>query len=200
MASPKQEAPADSGLIERMAAGDERALGALYDRHGAVAYSLARGILKNAADAEEVVADAFVQAWRTAAGFESSRGSVLAWLITITRSRALDRVRSRHRHAKALERAALQEATGFALAPAIAGREPERAVEQEQMSQRVSRTLAELPEPQRRVIELAYFQGMSQSEIAEALGEPLGTIKTRMRTGMEKLRLALRGSDSEGRR
>ena len=101
MASPKQEAPSDSGLIERMAAGDERALGSLYDRHGAVAYSLAYGILKNAADAEEVMADAFVQAWRTAAGFESSRGSVLAWLITITRSRALDRVRSRQRHAKA---------------------------------------------------------------------------------------------------
>ncbi|MBI4540181.1 MAG: sigma-70 family RNA polymerase sigma factor [Gemmatimonadetes bacterium] len=200
MASPQREAPSDSALVNRMAAGEDRALGELYDRHGATAYSVACGILRDPADAEEIVADAFVQLWNTAAGFDPARGSALAWLITITRSRALDRLRSRRRHERLLERAATEDARGFAVALATPGHEPERGTEREETRRLVERSLAELPEAQRRVLELAYFTGLSQSEIARALGEPLGTVKTRMRAGMEKLRQALSAASFEAGR
>jgi RNA polymerase sigma-70 factor (ECF subfamily) len=174
-----------------MAAGDERALGELYDRHGATVYALARAIVGERADTEEVVADAFGQAWRTAAQFDPSRGSVAAWLATIARTRALDLVRARGRRSKALARAAQESDAGFA-APLSAGAAPDRDVEQHEAQELVTRSLSELPAPQRQVIELAYFGGLSHSEIAAELHEPLGTVKTRLRAGMEKLRDVLR--------
>lgn len=173
-----------------MAAGDERALGELYDRHASTIYALARAIVGERADTEEVVADAFGQAWRTAAQFDPARGSVVAWLATITRTRALDLVRARGRRARVLARAAEQSDAGFA-APVAGGESPDRAVERQEIRQRVTRSLAELPVPQRRVIELAYFGGLTHSEIAAELKEPLGTVKTRLRAGLEKLRDAL---------
>jgi RNA polymerase sigma-70 factor (ECF subfamily) len=174
-----------------MAAGEERGLGELYDRHGSGAYALALAIVREAADAEEVVADAFGQAWRTAAQFDPNRGSVGAWLATITRTRALDLVRARGRRSRALTRAAGGDPTGLAAPLAAPGEAPDRRVERNEAHALVGRSLAELPEPQRRVIELAYFGGLTQSEIATELHEPLGTIKTRMRAGMEKLRASL---------
>ena len=173
-----------------MAAGDERALGELYDRHGSTVYALARAIVGERADTEEVVADAFGQAWRTAGQFDPARGSVPAWLATITRTRALDLVRARGRRSKVLARAAQESDAGFAtpLAPSDA---PDRDVERQETRQLVTRSLRGLPEAQRRVIELAYFGGLSHSEIAAELKEPLGTVKTRLRAGMEKLRDAL---------
>lgn len=183
----------DRALVERMEAGDERALGELYDRHGRMAYALAYAIVGERADAEEVVADAFGQAWRTAAQFDPSRGSVPAWLATITRTRALDLLRARGRRARALDRAARISPQGGGLAAPLgsAGEAPDRGTERDELRRLVEGSLAELPEPQRRVIELAYFGGLSQSEIAAELGEPLGTVKTRMRAGMEKLRVVL---------
>lgn len=183
----------DRALVERMEAGDERALGELYDRHGRVAYALAYAIVGERADADEVVADAFGQAWRTAAQFDPSRGSVPAWLATITRTRALDLLRARGRRARALDRAARISPQGGGLAAPLgsAGEAPDRGTERDELRRLVEGSLAELPEPQRRVIELAYFGGLSQSEIAAELGEPLGTVKTRMRAGMEKLRVVL---------
>lgn len=182
----------DSALVARAAGGDERALGELYDRYGGMAYSLACSIVGEPADAEEVVADAFSQVWRSAAGFDPARGSVAAWLATITRTRALDLVRSRKRRARVLEDAAVvtDEGETLVLAPTVEA--PDRGAELTETSAIVRRSLAELPAPQRRVIELAYFGGLSQSEIAAQLAEPLGTVKTRMRAGMEKLRQALR--------
>jgi len=178
----------DRDLVERMVVGDERALTKLYDRHGSASYALALAIVGERADAEEVVADAFGQAWRTAAQFDPGRGSVPAWLATITRTRALDLVRSRGRRARAIERAAAASGNGLAAPLGGLGSAPDRGVEQDEARRLVARSLAELPEPQRRVIELAYFGGLTQSEIAAQLEEPLGTVKTRMRAGMEKLR------------
>lgn len=178
----------DSQLVSRMAAGEDAALGDLYDRYGKTVYALALAIVREPADAEEVVVDAFGQAWRSAGTFDAGRGSVGAWLATIARSRALDTVRARGRRAKAHERAALVSEDGVATPIASVGSDPSRGAERTEARRLVSQALASLPEPQRAAIELAYFEGLSQSEIAERLAEPLGTIKTRIRAGMEKLR------------
>lgn len=185
-------ATADAALVARVVAGDERALGELYDRHGSMVYGLAYAIVRDPADAEEVAADAFAQLWRSAPEYEASRGSVASWLSTITRSRALDRIRARQRRAQMMDRAAVQDADGFALPLAPMSLSPDGGAERSEISKLVTSSLAELPQPQRQVIEMAYFGGLSQSEIATQLAEPLGTVKTRMRTGMGKLRDALK--------
>lgn len=181
----------DRALVERMARGEERALGELYDRYGEMTYSLALAIVRERADAEEVVADAFGQAWRNAASYDPGRGSVAGWLATITRTRALDLVRARGRRVRAIERAAQADRDGLAAPMGAAADPPDRRIERGEARRLVTRSLGELPEPQRRVIELAYFGGLSQTEIAAELHEPLGTVKTRMRAGLEKLRGSL---------
>jgi RNA polymerase sigma-70 factor (ECF subfamily) len=181
----------DAGLIARVAAGDESALAALYDAMGGAAYSLARAMLGDPAEAEEAVADAFLQIWTTAKLFDESRASVSAWVSMIVRSRSLDRLRSRKRRETYVEKAAGFDTEGIASPIGNPGTAPDRHVELAEVRARVARELAELPAPQRRAIELAFFQGLSHSEIAEALGEPLGTVKTRIRAGMEKLRVGL---------
>lgn len=185
----------DHALVRQMAAGDERALGELYDRHGPAAYALARAIVGERADADEVVVDVFQQAWRSAAQFEPARGSVGSWLITIARTRALDLVRARGRRSWALTKAALLSEAGVA-SPVGAADAPDRSAERAEARRRVTNALTDLPLPQRRAIELAYFGGLSQSEIAAELGEPLGTVKTRIRDGMAKLRSLLAGDDT----
>ena len=182
----------DSALVTQAAGGDERALGELYDRFGRMAFSLACAIVGDHMDAEEVVAEAFAQIWRSAAGFDPGRGSVTAWIATIVRTRSLDLLRARKRRARVLEDAAVVTDEGETLVIAPTLEAPDRGAELTETRAIVRRSLAELPPPQRRVIELAYFGGLSQSEIAERLSEPLGTVKTRMRAGMEKLRQSLR--------
>lgn len=195
-ASPRADAPTtsaaggDVALLARAAAGDERALGALYDRHGATAYALARAIVKDGTDAEDVVAATFAQAWRGAARYDAARGGVGAWLCTIARTRALDVLRARKRRARAEESAAA-DGDGLALPLAAPAPLPDASAEQAETRDLVTRSLAALPEPQRRVLEMAYFGGLSQSDIAAELSEPLGTVKTRMRAGLDKLRRAL---------
>ncbi len=189
---PPDESPTDAACIARLVAGDERALGALYDRHGAMAYALASAMMHDPADAEEVVADAFAQVWRTAASFHPERGSVVAWLATIVRSRALDLLRAQKRRARVLEEATAMSEDGDAPALSSAAPSPEVEVEASEAQLHVRAALARLPGAQRHVLELAYFGGLSQSEIAAQLSEPLGTVKTRMRAGMEKLRATLR--------
>lgn len=181
----------DAALVARIAAGDETALARLYDALGTLAYSLARAILHDPAESEDAVADAFLQVWTTARSFDDSRASVVAWVSMIVRTRALDRLRARKRRVATLEKAAGFDVEGMALPIANPGPEPESAAELAEVRQRVAGVLAELPPPQRRVIELAFFHGLSHAEIADALGEPLGTIKTRIRAGMEKLRAGL---------
>jgi RNA polymerase sigma-70 factor (ECF subfamily) len=174
----------DALLVDRMARGDERALGELYDRHGRVMFSLAYAIVGERADAEEVVVDTFGQAWRGAAQFDAGRGSVGAWLSTIARTRSLDLVRARGRRARVLDRVA-------ALVPEGTPDATDRDTERGEASNVVRRGLDALPAVQRHALELAYFGGLSQSEIAATLGEPLGTIKTRIRDGMTRLRQLL---------
>jgi RNA polymerase sigma-70 factor (ECF subfamily) len=180
----------DLQLVFRVAAGDERALGDLHDRHGPVVYSLANAILTDAADAEEVTADVFLQVWRSASTFDPTRARVAAWLTVLARSRALDRLRARQRRARTLEAAAAvaPDGLGLSISPLVS---PAVGVEGRDVADRVAGVVASLPDPQRRCIELAYFQGLTHSEIATALGEPLGTVKTRIRAAMDKLRTAL---------
>jgi RNA polymerase sigma-70 factor, ECF subfamily len=182
---------ADTDLITRAAAGDERAMAELYDRYGQVLYAVAYRIVGERADAEEVVLDAFSQAWREAGRFEAARGSVAGWLTTIARSRALDLVRARSRRERITASAAAQ---GTESVPAMGGwrADPASGVDLAERRRQIQLALETLSPPQRRAIELSYFEGLSQSEIAERLQEPLGTIKTRVRLGMQKLREVLR--------
>ena len=181
----------DSDLIARAADGDEHAMAVLYDRYGQVLYAVAYRIVGQRADAEEVVLDTFAQAWRDATRFEAARGSVAGWLTTIARSRALDLLRARSRRDRITASAAADRPDS---PPAMGGwrADPSSGVEHSERREQVQLALETLSPPQRRAIELAFFEGLSQSEIAELLKEPLGTIKTRVRLGMQKLRECLR--------
>lgn len=178
----------DTRLLERMAGGDEMALGSLYDRHAVAVHSLVSAIVRNEADAEEVTTDVFVQAWSSAARFDPGRAAVTTWLLTIARSRALDRVRSRGRRVLRLEHAAEREGSELASPVSNPGADPDVHVERVELKETLRAALDGLPAPQREALELAYFGGYSQSEIAERLATPLGTVKTRIRTGMMSLR------------
>lgn len=171
---PIPEATAES-LVRDIAAGDHAALGALYDRHAPLVNGLALRILRNVTEAEEVVQEVFLQVWHQATRFDRKRGSVSGWLCVIARSRALDRLRRR-----------------------IARREePEEALPVPTATPRTDEALAvraaldALSAEQKLALELAYYEGLSQSEIATKLGQPLGTVKTRMRSAMIRLREVL---------
>jgi RNA polymerase sigma-70 factor (ECF subfamily) len=182
-------ADADGALLRRMAAGDESALGALYDRWSPLVHSVVARIVGDADDAAELVEEAFLQAWRQAGRYEGTRGGVSTWLVVIARSRALDRVRlAGHRRAAAAEPLENAESAGSLLPDTHT---PLAAAEIAETRQIVHAAMEKLPPDQRETLELAYFKGMSQSEIAEATGQPLGTVKTRCRLGLQKLREAL---------
>ncbi len=178
----------DGALVRRMAAGDESALGLLYDRWSPLLHSVARRILNDPDDAEEVLEEAFWQAWRQAGRYEEGRGGVSTWLTMMVRSRALDRVRARGRMREE-SWAVLPEpssAEGYD-APAA----PDAFAEQSEERRLIQAAVALLPPEQRETVELAYFRGMSQSEIAASLGQPLGTVKTRARLALQKMRESL---------
>ncbi len=191
MPDPALAPSVDGELVARAAGGDERAIGQLYDRYGGVLYAVAYRIVGQRADAEEVVLDAFAQAWREAPRFEAGRGSVAGWLTMIARSRALDLVRARSRRDRMTASAAAEQPN---TSPAMSEFRPDPAttLDHDERRRQVAQALQTLSPPQRQAIELAYFEGLSQSEIAERLQEPLGTVKTRVRLGMQKLRECLR--------
>lgn len=173
--------PVDLSLLDRMRNGDEDALATLYDRWSDRIHSLAAHLVRDARDAEDIVEETFWQAWRGAARYDATRGNVGTWLLTICRSRSLDRLRARKRRP---EDTPLDDAT------VIASPEPDpmdRAVSSE-AGRLVRAALAELPDEQRETLVLAYFRGLSQSEIADSTGQPLGTVKTRVRLALVKLR------------
>jgi len=168
----------DEALVALVARGDDDALGELYDRLGALAYGLAVRIVRDRTIAEEVVQDAFLAAWRSATRFVADRGKARAWLLTIVHRRAVDAVRrEEHRRAEPLE-----PSTNAA----DAGAEQEAWLHLER--ERVRAAVSQLPDPQREAIELAYFGGFTQSELADTLGEPIGTIKSRTFSGLRRLR------------
>jgi RNA polymerase sigma-70 factor (ECF subfamily) len=170
----------DFDLVARMCNGDHEALGALYDRWAQRVHSLALMLLHEARDAEDVVQETFWQAWRDAQKCDGSRGTVGAWLLTIARSRALDKRRALGRSREQADSEVLDDFAGTSDPAAEAGQSETRRL--------VRSALHALPPEQRATLELAYFGGLSQSEISEKTGEPLGTIKTRMRLAMAKMR------------
>jgi RNA polymerase sigma-70 factor (ECF subfamily) len=174
-----------------MQAGDEQALSAFYDRWFPIVNGLVTRILKSADDVEDVVEETFWQAWRQASRFTADRGSVQTWILTIARSRALDRLRATRR----LREDSIDDAGGTESAvkddrpmSLRSTSDPSSDAEHSERRQLVAVALSELPEEQRQALELGYFGGLSQTEIAERTGQPLGTIKTRMRLAMLKLR------------
>ena len=168
----------DAALIERIIARDESALAALYDRYAGMISSVLHRILRDAHAAEEILQDVFYQLWRAPGKFDPTRGSLPAWLAVIARNRAISRLR-RHNPAAGEE---LLENT------AVLPLNLETHAAQRQLMGRVSGALDGLSKDQRACIELAYFEGMTHSEIARHTGDPLGTVKTRLRTAVEALR------------
>ena len=184
----------DEALVQRMAAGDDGALGELYDRWYAVVHGVVSRLLRQPEDVEDAVEETFWQAWRQAARFDRSRGAVQTWLSTIARSRALDRARALRRRREE----PLEGDDGQSAVPQAAEGDPGLDAEASERRRIVVAALAGLPAEQREALELGYFGGLSQTEIAERTGQPLGTVKTRMRLAMQKLRSQLQVLGSEG--
>jgi RNA polymerase sigma-70 factor (ECF subfamily) len=159
-------------------------------------YGLALRMVGESADAEEVVLEAFAQAWRDAVRYDTSRGSVVGWLTTIARTRALDLIRARGRRSKMTDTAANQLDAPAAMGEGF--RSADALVDDAERATAVASALNGLPDAQRRAIELAFFEGLTHPEVAERLREPLGTVKTRIRLGMQKLRDLLAGLAPEG--
>lgn len=188
----------DEELMERLFYRDMKAFETLYDRHGNLVYSTAVRILRDIHLAEDVAQEIFLRLWRQPESYVAQRGRFLTWLLSVTRNRAVDEVRKRgrrFRHETASPEQLEQEfPTGDAHDPALAAQLAEER-------RTVRDALASLPPQQRQVIELAYYGGLTQQEIADTLEQPLGTVKTRIRLGMQKLKatLTLREKD-QGRR
>jgi RNA polymerase sigma-70 factor (ECF subfamily) len=182
--------PAD--LIDRIRARDPQALVELYDQFGRVAYAVALRYLRDSGETEDVVQDVFTTLWNDPGKYVARLGSFSTWLMQVVRNRSIDRLRNRNARARATQEAARLGPVDREL-PDVAAPEDAEAI------QRVLKEVNTLPDEQRDIIRLAYFDGLSQSQIAEKLSQPLGTVKTRMRRAMERLRLALRAFAGESR-
>ena len=180
-------AEVDWQLVEAVARGSGDALGKLYDRYAPIAYGLARRILPQPDQAEEVVQDVFAQVWRDARRYERGRATVAGWIVMLTRTRAIDRLRAR----KARPDQTSGVEPGLVAPLASPDRSPEAMTISTEDVEHVRAALGQLPDNQRTLVELAYYEGMTHSEIAERTGVPLGTVKTRLRTAMATLRGAL---------
>jgi len=172
----------DSALIERMMAGDEQALATLYDRYAGMLFGMLMRILKDTQLAEEVLQDLFLQLWRESGRFDATRGSLPGWLLVIARNRAISRLRGQHRRAPA------DDPEGFLLESLPSPGNLEEEAARLQLAERLRRAMATLPGEQREALELAYFEGMTQTEIAERTRAPLGTVKSRVRAAMQTLK------------
>jgi RNA polymerase sigma-70 factor, ECF subfamily len=180
------------GYVRDVAAGNSYAFACLYDETCSLVYGIALRVLRNEADAEEVTSDVYTQIWKNAATFDAARGSVNAWLTMLARSRSIDKLRSR---ARARKEESLDVITNIASSEET----PERSSWLGQQRARVRTALQSLSPEQREAIELAYFSGLTQVELAERLKQPLGTIKTRIRLGMIKLRQSLQSVSEAAR-
>lgn len=177
-----QQPISDSALIEKMMAGDEGALSTVYDRYSAMLFGMLMRILRDEQAAEEVLQDLFLQLWRTAAQFDARRGSLPGWLLVIGRNRALSRLRGKG------SREVLEEEDGDYKNVFVSSQNLEDEASRAQLTTHLKTALGKLPPEQRQAVELAYFEGMTQSEIAARTGSPLGTVKTRVRTAMQSLK------------
>ena len=171
--------PSDLALVTAIRSGDQGAMAALYDRYSSIVYAVALRVLQDTGAAEDVLQDVFMQLWRNPGAFDASRGNMAAWLAVIARHRAIDALR-RRRPEDDIENVVVSVDTNFA-----DNADRSRAMD------KVRGALQEMPAQQRSALEMAYFEGLTHSEIAEKTGEPLGTIKTRIRTGLLSLRKVL---------
>ncbi|MGH7856734.1 MAG: sigma-70 family RNA polymerase sigma factor [Candidatus Binatia bacterium] len=187
---PPQPQTQDVELIAEAALGNQRAFAALYDRHGAILLGLLVRILRDRSEAEDVLQEVFLQAWQQATSFDGARGRPSQWLMMIARSRALDRLRARDSRVRTVA-----EASREATEPV---RDTAGAVIASEEGLRVRRALEAVPAAQRQVLRLAYFGGLTQTEIAATLDRPLGTVKTQIRLGLMKLRERLRADEEAG--
>ena len=174
----------DDQLVDRVVKGDKEALSALYDRYARLVYSLAIRIVETPGVAEEVTQDVFMVLWLRGSSYKSERGPFSAWLLSITHNRSIDELRKSRRQAKLptvdIDEAMIVSAGGNDSVPDAVLAQLDREV--------ILKALGKLPPTQKQVIFMAYFQGLTQSEISQAMGAPLGTVKTRMRLGLQKLR------------
>ena len=181
--------PSDELLVARLTERDSDAFAALYDRHSRIAFGLAYRLLNDASAAEDVVQEAFLSLWRQAETFQQGRSSARTWLLSIVHHRAVDRLRRKDSH---------EIGDGDALVQLAEREDPQASVEAQVAStleaRQIRRALEDLPPEQRQAIELAYFGGLSHSEIARQLSVPSGTVKGRLRIGLQKLRVALEAS------
>ncbi len=177
----RKDAVDEMRLVARIRAGDQQAMSELYDRYSKVVYAVALRVLQDAAGAEDVLQDVFLQLWRKPDAFDASRGSLAAWLAVITRHRSIDRLRQRRPETD------IEECV-IAGGPDLRD-ETERAL----VIEKIRTALQEMSSDQRTAMELAFFQGLTHTEIAEKTGEPLGTIKTRIRSGLQQLRARFAG-------
>jgi RNA polymerase sigma-70 factor, ECF subfamily len=182
---PEQAQISDVVLLKAVANKDHAALAQIYDRYRGILFGLMMRILKNREEAEDVLQEVFIQVWRRAADFDETRGRPFTWLVTLARSRAIDRLRSLASRERVAIAGARDESEQVSDAASDAFLAEQRGL--------VNSALAQLPDEQKSPLMLAYFDGLTQSEIAVHLGAPLGTVKTRMRTGMIKLRELLAG-------
>jgi RNA polymerase sigma-70 factor, ECF subfamily len=177
---PEQAQTSDSELLHAIARGDEQALASLYDRYRLILFGLILRILHSRPEAEDVLQDVFIQVWKRAADFDESRGRPFTWLVTLCRSRTIDRLRALESRQRTANEAVQEAEESVSDSEQDAMRAEQSAV--------VRQCLGDLPREQRETLVLAYFEGLTQTEIASRLGAPLGTVKTRMRSGMIKLR------------
>lgn len=188
MAASDPQAAIDLELIDRVAARDAAALGELYDRHNRLLYSLILRILRDRGDAEEVLQEVFLAVWTRVATYNVELGSPIGWLVRIARNRAIDRLRASAVRLRAVEEAPREEP---------ARNSPEDNAAAGETGRAITAALDTLPREQRILIEDAYFLGLTHSELADKHGLPLGTVKTRIRTGMQALRQALTPVDAQ---
>ena len=186
--TPKQndDVSSDAALVQQLLRREVRAFEQLYDRHSRIVYGLVLRILQQGSTAEEVVQDVFLQLWRNASRYQASRGPFVPWLLTLARNRALDTLRLKSERQRRREDQT-EELPQIAQVPQY-----EQGLDEKRRAEVVRSLTSSLNAPQKKAIELAYYEGLSHSEIAERLGEPLGTVKTRVRAAMQKLRDTLR--------
>jgi RNA polymerase sigma-70 factor (ECF subfamily) len=183
--TPEARAKANAALIRRMAGGDRDALAELYDKLSRPLYATARHILNDAAEAQDVVHDVFLSLWENAATFDSGRGAAFSWAVTLTRNRAIDRLRSRANRARLLGNS-VPDDLGYDTEAAFLGGNDQAELGDRATAVRAA--LSDLPVEQKKALELAFFSGLTQKEIADQLSEPIGTVKARIRRGLIKLR------------
>ena len=184
---PEQAQTADVQVLKAVARGDEQALAQLYDRYGGILLGLLVRILNSREEAEDVLQEVFLQVWRRAGDFDEERGKPFTWLVTLARSRGIDRLRSLGARDRVAQASARESSDEISDAASDTFRSEQREL--------VTSALAQLPDEQKRPLALAYYDGLTQSEIAAKLDAPLGTVKTRMRAGMIKLRELLAGKN-----